>query len=795
MDRFSKLILLLLLVCFSNTVEAKNPPPGTGTAGLPANILIMLDNSGSMGWQIQAAITFNYPKSVQLDSSGNIYVYEYMYRRVKVLNSSGSIIRTIYNSYGTGCNQYKHAFHMRIHNDQIYFADYTGRKITVLSLTGQCIKQGYLPYRPQSMAVGSSYIYTYDHNRKCIDIYNNGSSIKYNKSWCDPTRGYRLWDIPVLELNSSNTVLAAVDFGRNRVSVFNVSGANLAWSFYIGNGTNYPTNNGPYSSSNGYFYHPIAVSIDNSGNFFVTDYNNNRVQKFNSSGSYITKVGSYNNPWIQPRDSTTDSSGNFYIVSWQGGLWKYNNSLVLQETYTGPGPSRLDAAKKVIKKIVSNTDLTAGANFGLMEWGYYWYPYLNLRVPISKDGARLIYSDVDKIKAGGGTYLYEAMSYARNYWSGNLRQRGTNYPSPIIPNATCQLNYIIVISDGDWTNHSGVKNITKQIRLQYSIKTFAVGFALGTTKTSYDDLAVAGGTVKPLYAENEKELLQKLTDAIKQALSGRLTFTTPAIMSDITKDNYIYQSTFEYKNYTQWEGHLKKYKLNKDGTFGNLDSQFGDAADKLNKKKADDRNIFTTSLSDTTINNFKTSLKTELKQLMYPGLTPTDAEIENLINFVRGTDTYDEDSDGSKTDSRHKLADIYHSNITIVGSPNASFGNDSSLNYKKKDSFYREDNLYNNFINGASCGGSCKNRKEIVLAGSNGGMLHAFDSITGEELWAFIPPSLLKSLNKMYSSKANSSNSIYGVDGSPVVKDVYIDDTPRDNVTNPRWRTIVITGL
>ena len=28
----------------------------------------------------------------------------------------------------------------------------------------------------------------------------------------------------------------------------------------------------------------------------------------------------------------------------------------------------MEAAKKVIKKIVSNTNLTSGANFGLMEW-------------------------------------------------------------------------------------------------------------------------------------------------------------------------------------------------------------------------------------------------------------------------------------------------------------------------------------------------------------------------------------------------------------------------------------------
>ena len=99
MARITKLILLFLFLFSSNFAEAKSPPPGTGTTDMPANILIMLDNSGSMGDQLQAAVTFKYPKSVQLDSSGNIYVYEYMYRRVKVLDSTGKLIRIIYNSY------------------------------------------------------------------------------------------------------------------------------------------------------------------------------------------------------------------------------------------------------------------------------------------------------------------------------------------------------------------------------------------------------------------------------------------------------------------------------------------------------------------------------------------------------------------------------------------------------------------------------------------------------------------------------------------------------------------------
>ena len=50
-----------------------------------------------------------------------------------------------------------------------------------------------------------------------------------------------------------------------------------------------------------------------------------------------------------------------------------------QHTYGGGAGTRLYAAKKVIKKIVSNTDLTSGANFGLMEWGTRH----NIRVKIS----------------------------------------------------------------------------------------------------------------------------------------------------------------------------------------------------------------------------------------------------------------------------------------------------------------------------------------------------------------------------------------------------------------------------
>ena len=67
-----------------------------------------------------------------------------------------------------------------------------------------------------------------------------------------------------------------------------------------------------------------------------------------------------------------------------------------------------------------------------------------IRVPVNSDGARKIYTDVDNVYAGGGTYLTQALNISRSYFANGH----SGFPSPRIPNAKCQANYLIVISDG-----------------------------------------------------------------------------------------------------------------------------------------------------------------------------------------------------------------------------------------------------------------------------------------------------------------------------------------------------------
>ena len=94
------ILFLLFLFCnfFFNAhiLNAKTLPPGTGIADVPANILLMLDTSGSMGWSIGTtdAILKN-PTGVDVDSSGNIYVLEYYSCKIKKFSSDGTFIKKV----------------------------------------------------------------------------------------------------------------------------------------------------------------------------------------------------------------------------------------------------------------------------------------------------------------------------------------------------------------------------------------------------------------------------------------------------------------------------------------------------------------------------------------------------------------------------------------------------------------------------------------------------------------------------------------------------------------------------
>src|SRR5664280_2145175 len=92
----------------------------------------------------------------------------------------------------------------------------------------------------------------------------------------------------------------------------------------------YVTQWGSLGTGNGQFSGPIGVATDSSGNVYVTDGGNNRIEKFNSSGTYLTQWGSAgtgNGQFSDPFDVAIDSSGNVYVTDSQNNrIEKFDSS-------------------------------------------------------------------------------------------------------------------------------------------------------------------------------------------------------------------------------------------------------------------------------------------------------------------------------------------------------------------------------------------------------------------------------------------------------------------------------------
>ena len=166
-----------------------------------------------------------------------------------------------------------------------------------------------------------------------------------------------------------------------------------------------------------------------------------------------------------------------------------------------------------------------------------------------------------------------------------------------------------------------------------------------------------------------------------------------------------------------------------------------------------------------------------------------DNRVDNLIDYIRGTDI-------SGTRSRTingqvwKLGDIVNSTPVTIAAPVDNYH------------IIYEDESYQEFLR------DNRERETAIYVGANDGMLHAFTSwqynrdtgtytqpggrvTIGEELWAYIPQSLLPHLKWLPDPDYTH---VYYVDFKPKVFDARIGD-PEGTGTDPTWRTILICGL
>jgi hypothetical protein len=80
-----------------------------------------------------------------------------------------------------------------------------------------------------------------------------------------------------------------------------------------------------------------GIAIDSSGNVYVADGGNNRIQKFDSSGTYITQwgtVGTGDGEMTQPDDVAIDSNGDVWVLD-NTRVQKFSNTGTFIASYNG----------------------------------------------------------------------------------------------------------------------------------------------------------------------------------------------------------------------------------------------------------------------------------------------------------------------------------------------------------------------------------------------------------------------------------------------------------------------------
>jgi type IV pilus assembly protein PilY1 len=164
------------------------------------------------------------------------------------------------------------------------------------------------------------------------------------------------------------------------------------------------------------------------------------------------------------------------------------------------------------------------------------------------------------------------------------------------------------------------------------------------------------------------------------------------------------------------------------------------------------------------------------------------AYLNNIVNYILGDPSLEIDNTGNgifRNRQGSKLGAIINSSAQYVGPPNDIY----------PDSI-EPDSEYSEFVENNA------NRRPVVYVGSNGGMLHAFDSslsvnsdgdieasgTAGDEIFAYMPSNMFENSIGDYGSENYSYQAF--VDATPTVRDVFIPHQGTD-----QWRTLLVGGL
>lgn len=315
-------------------------------------------------------------------------------------------------------------------------------------------------------------------------------------------------------------------------------------------------------------------------------------------------------------------------------------------------------------------------------------------------------------------------------------------------------------------------------------------------------------------ASSQTDLSKAFTSIISNILAVNSSYVAPVVpVSPENRTfgaNRVYMGFFKPQGQAAWFGNVKKYGLDTNtnvidvnGTIANWVDVNGDGKDDNSganlpsgaingtfKSSAQSYWSPTPDAGDVTTGGAGSKLQTQANitttRTIYT-LTPTNANTPgsslialnntnitttilnvpdstsrtNLINYVYGLDVY-----GTNTTANRGwvMGDVLHSKPLIIN--------------------------YATYTVNSSNESNCSVNKSLIFVGANDGMLHAIKDCDGTEAWAFVPPDELANLQLLAGPSA-SSNHLYFADSSPAA---YVYDANNNGTIETGDKVILVFG-
>ena len=319
--------------CHSVTKLCKQQNPsvsGTCTTPGTSDCGTFLTEWGSYG---SGNGQFTIPASIATDGSGNVYVADSGNNRIQKFDANGTLLTT-WGSLGSGDGEFGGPAGVATDpSGSVYVTDGVNSRIqkfdangTFLTTWGSLGSGNGQFLEPSGVAADASgNVYVVDGNNRIEKFDANGtfllafgwgvadgkSAFETCTSGCragiqGSGNGQFTFDPGGVATDGSGNVYVA-DRGNSRIQKFDANGTFLAtW--------------GSIGSDNRQFASPSGIATDGSGNVYVADSGNLRIQKFDANGTFLAKWGSVASGTQAPPPIgvATDHSGNVYVLDYGG---------------------------------------------------------------------------------------------------------------------------------------------------------------------------------------------------------------------------------------------------------------------------------------------------------------------------------------------------------------------------------------------------------------------------------------------------------------------------------------------